>query len=127
MKFLHFAIALLFILFAYWQLNDPDWPQWVTIYGFVSVTAVLVACKKLPFWFPWVGIVIVSGWLLALVPDFISWLRMGTPTITGQMQAESPHVELTREFFGLAICLVALGYYAWYSKRMERTRVKGLK
>lgn len=112
MKIPHLIVAALFALFAYWQLNDPDWPQWVVMYGWVSVTAVVFALGKLPKWLPWIGIAVAGIWLATLLPDFMNWLRMGSPTITGQMKAESPHVELTREFFGLAICLLVLGYYA---------------
>jgi hypothetical protein len=120
MKIVHLIIAFLFVLFAYWQLNDPDWPQWVAMYGFVSVTAIYAAFGHPPKWFSWVGIVVAGIWLATLLPDFINWLRMGSPTITGQMQAESPHVELTREFFGLVICLVALGFYAWRKPRFQK-------
>lgn len=111
MRHLHLIVALLFALFAYWQLNDTDWPQWVIIYGFVTVTALWTYFGSPPKWFPWLGLIIASVWLITLIPDFINWLRMGTPTITGQMKAESPHVELTREFFGLLIVVVALGRY----------------
>lgn len=117
MKIFHLLLAALFVLFAYWQLNDPDWPQWVAMYGFVAVTALLAAFGHPPRWWPWIGIAAASVWLLTIVPDFIDWIRMGAPTITGQMQAESPHVELTREFLGLVICLLGLGFYAWRGRK----------
>jgi len=111
MKYSHLALALLFVLFAYWQLNDPDPLRWIAMYGFVAVTAAWNFFQRPPRWWPWLGLAAAGVWLLTLVPDFISWVQMGAPTITGQMKAESPHVELTREFLGLAICGGALFYY----------------
>lgn len=112
MRFLHLIIAAIFLLFAYWQLNDPDWPQWVLMYGFVTFTALYCYFASPPKWLPWIGLAAAGIWLATLIPDFIHWLKMGAPTITGQMKAESPHVELTREFLGLLIVIIALGGYA---------------
>ncbi len=119
MKYGHLLLALVFCLFAYWQLNDPDWPQWVAMYGYIALIAGWSAWTRPPQWLPWLGLAVATIWLLTLIPDFIGWLQMGAPTITGQMKAESPHVELTREFLGLAICLAALGYYV----RLGRKRI----
>ena len=112
MRYFHLLIAALFALFAYWQLNDPDWPQWVLMYGFVTVTALWAFFGTPPKWLPWTGLAVAGVWLATLIPAFIDWLQMGTPTITGQMKAENPHVELTREFLGLLIVILALGGYA---------------
>jgi len=45
------------------------------------------------------------------IPDVISWVSKGTPTIAGSMKAESPFIEFVREFFGLGICLAATTWY----------------
>jgi hypothetical protein len=52
-----------------------------------------------------------------LLPDFINWVKMGAPTITGSMKAESPFVELTREFLGLVICFAGLSFLLWQGYR----------
>lgn len=111
MKYLHLVVAAIFVLFAYWQLNDPDWPKWVATYGFVAITALYHFFAKPPKWFAAIGLIVATIWMVTLIPDFINWLQMGTPTITGQMKAESPHVELTREFLGLLIVMIALAGY----------------
>lgn len=111
MKLPHLLVAVLFLLFAYWQLNDPDSARWVAMYIAVALVAGWRAFAPLPRWLPWTVFGLAALWLVTLVPDFINWLKMGAPTITGQMKAESPHVELTREFLGLAICLITLGLY----------------
>ena len=46
--------------------------------------------------------------LSGLLPDFREWLREGMPSITESMKASSPHVELVREFLGVAICMIVL-------------------
>ena len=50
------------------------------------------------------------------LPAMLKWVGEGMPTITGSMQAESPHIELIREFFGLMLSTVVLGYYYMKSK-----------
>jgi len=44
---------------------------------------------------------------------------MGMPNIAGSMQAEEPHIELTREFLGLAVAALACGWLLWKNKNME--------
>ena len=46
-----------------------------------------------------------------LLPDFIDWIQNGAESITQSMKAEKPHIELTREFLGLLICALALGFH----------------
>lgn len=110
-RYLHFAVALLFTLFAYWQLNDPDSLAWIAIYLSIAVVAGLAAFGRL--WRPliYAALAATGIWLVFLIPDFIDWMRMGMPTITGSMKAEAPHIELTREFLGLAICVFTLLAY----------------
>lgn len=121
MKYLHLAVAALFLLCAYWQLNDPDWNQWVAAYGivaFISVRAFFGGLRPIVAALPAIAL---FAWWCSYVTEFVQWLNDGMPTITGSMKAESPHVELTREFFGLLICWGTLAYYAWWSWRQERT------
>lgn len=113
MKFAHGLIALLFVLFAYWQLNDPDWPLWLGMYGSVAVVAGSAAAASPRKWFVYLALAVSTIWMLTMLPDLISWIGQGSPTIAGRMEAESPHIELTREFFGLLICSLTLGWYAY--------------
>jgi hypothetical protein len=110
-RYLHLIVALLFVLFAYWQLNDPDSWAWVAMYLAVAVVAGMAAFGR-P-WRPLIYATLATAgiWLVFLIPDFIDWVQMGMPTITGSMKAEAPHIELTREFLGLAICSGTLLVY----------------
>jgi hypothetical protein len=41
------------------------------------------------------------------------------PSITASMKAESPYIELSREFFGLLLCAIAALYYLIKAKRIQ--------
>lgn len=112
MNIVHIILAALFLLFAAVQLNDSDPWLWVGIYTAVAI-AFLLAILQRPYRKLVYGIGLVCGvYFLYLLPDFISWIQMGMPSITASMQAEAPHIELVREFLGLGICVVALVYLA---------------
>lgn len=108
MKVLNIILALLFVLFAYFQYNDPDPWLWIIIYLIVAGVCALAAFDKFNRWITATlifGLAIYWGMLL---PDFINWIKEGMPTITGSMKAESPHIELVREFLGLLILILVL-------------------
>jgi len=46
------------------------------------------------------------------VYSLISFIAFSTAASAGSMKAETPHIELMRELFGLIISLVATIYYA---------------
>ena len=87
-KILHLLLALVFLLFAYWNMNDPDALVWVAAYGLVSL---------------------LFGWMLTMLPGMFAWVRDGFPSITEEMKATAPHIEVVREFLGLLIAVVCLG------------------
>ena len=120
MRFVHLLIAGLFFLAAYWQLNDPDPELWVAAYGAVAVLAVYSAFKPTPRMIVLVLATVLGVWWATYLSDFISWVGDGFPTITGSMKAESPYVELVREFLGLTLTLGALGWY--YSRSRVAVR-----
>jgi multisubunit Na+/H+ antiporter MnhB subunit len=108
-------IAIVFVLFALVQYNDPDWYIWGPVYlipayfFYKPETAKNNALVYLP-------IIGFALWAASYVPAFINWIYHGTPTITGTMKADRPEVELMREFFGLIICIVGLLYVKWRNK-----------
>lgn len=119
MRYWHIIIAAVFALFALVQLNDQDSLLWVLMYGYVAVVAALAARGRHPRLLIGLGLLVALGWFATLLPAFIDWLRMGAPTIVGSMKAETPYVELTREFLGLLLCLGALGGYLWLAYRVR--------
>ncbi len=115
MKIANIIIAILFIVFAVVQFNDPDPLKWVGLYAFVGVLALFAAFGWFRRWVILAGMAIFIIEFIRLIPDFMDWLNMGAPTITGSMKATEPHIELTREFLGIFICIVALGFLYWQS------------
>ena len=100
MKILNSVLAVMFILFAAVQYNDPDPYIWMPIYllpaavcGFAAVGRVFDRRVILA------GMVVLGIYAISYLPDFFNWIKMGMPSIVQTMKAETPFVELTREFF----------------------------
>lgn len=117
MKYIHFSLALLFVLFAYFQANDPDPYLWMFLYFYVAAMCILAAYRRSNKYLLWAGIGGCLAWMGLLLPEFINWLQEGMPNIAGQMKAEAPHIEFTREFLGLAICAGVMGWQLWKVKK----------
>ncbi len=111
MKIINGILAALFLLFAIVQYNDPDPWLWIALYGFVAIVSLMAVFKQYYRWVILGGIVVCLIGMLLLLPDFINWINTGAESITGSMKAESPHIELTREFLGLAVTLLALTWH----------------
>lgn len=101
-------IAILFILFAALQINDPDPWLWIALYAYIAIMAALghFNIKTKPFILA--GILICFIWMATLFPAFIRWIKMGMPSIVDQMKAEEIHIELVREFLGLLLSIISL-------------------
>lgn len=108
MKTINLILCALFVLFALVQYNDPDPYLWAPIYLFVAAVCGYAAFGKYNRPITLIGTVILGIYTLTYVPDFIDWIKMGMPNIVETMKAEKPYVELTREFGGLVICMLAL-------------------
>ncbi|MDH3650639.1 MAG: transmembrane 220 family protein [Saprospiraceae bacterium] len=115
MKILHSIVVILFIAFAVVQWNDPDPLGWILVYLIVATSAALRLAKVCFLLLPAAGAFVCLLGVLFLLPDFVSWLGEGMPTITGSMKAESPHIELVREFLGFLIAGMALVGYLYTS------------
>ena len=112
-------LGVIFILFAIVQWNDPDPYLWIALYSFVGIVCFFAAYQKYHRGVLVLGMLIGLGWGLFLLPEFIQWLNMGMPSITGSMKAEQPHIEFTREFLGLLICLAVLTYHFFKAQKIR--------
>jgi len=125
MKYLHLLVAVLFCLCAYWQLNDPDWNQWVAAYGVVAFIALRYFFGGLRPVVALLPAVVLFAWWSTYVPEFLQWVQDGTPNIATEMKTEEPHIELTREFFGLLLCWGTLAFYVWKAWQQPATLAEG--
>lgn len=117
MRITNIILSILFTIFAIVQYNDPDPWLWIVIYLFMALMAGLAAGNIFPSWVLRGGMVGCLIGLAMLLPDFIDWLSTGAESITQSMKAEKPHIELTREFLGLLICAITLGFLLWQGER----------
>ena len=119
MKWLHFAIFILFTLFAYFQWNDPDPLVWIVIYLIVASVA-FQAYRGRFYHKVNVGIILIFlVGAATYVPDLLQWFRDDMPSLTESMKASSPYIELVREFFGLIIAIVVMSFYLVLSKKYQ--------
>lgn len=112
--------ALLFLLFAYFNLNDSDGWLWVLIYLSTAAVCAAAAFKK---FYPRINLLLIVVFLFYAGYLFISrdgvwdWMvQYDTPSIAESMQATKPYIEKTREFFGLLIAIAALTLNYFYRK-----------
>lgn len=108
MKILNLFLTALFLISAVLQFNDPDPWFWLAIYLAVAVICGFAAFGKYNRWAILLVMAVCIYELSTLLPAFRLWIDEGMPSITGTMKASSPHVELVREFLGVAICLIVL-------------------
>ncbi len=106
-------VFVVFVLFAAIQLNDPDPLLWVTLYLIVAAFALLTQLAPKPFLKPTITAyqVMLLVYALFYIPSFVEFLTQPDKIeLVGQMKAESPWIEGTRELFGLLIAVAALGF-----------------
>lgn len=111
--------TLAFILFAYWQINDPDPEIWVTLYVYAAIMSGLAATERYPlillllsaglcllgaiYFFP----ASVSNWIMQ------EWQQQ-------DLSMKSPEMEEARESFGLLIVSIISATAAWLGWRKKQ-------
>lgn len=107
-RFILILLIPLFLLFAYFQLNDPDSLIWTIYYILLAFMALLSVIRKNRLAFIGVLILFTLGYMVFLSPDFWNWMVNGMPSISSSMKKASNYVEVVREFLGLGIGLIFL-------------------
>jgi len=112
---------VIFALFAYVQLNDPDPVIWFLVYGLVSLLFLISMFKTVPeivLYAVMAGLLIFS---LFHVGYFFEWIISNDKSeLFGKMVYEKPYIEGTREFLGLFIAIGALLYLRSASSKKDR-------
>jgi len=121
MRAINFVLAIMFLVFAFLQVNDPDPVLWILIYGSMSVVCIMAIFeyyqKKLLVF--QAILFLVYGFIL--LPGVGEWLRQDHLSILFDegMKMQYPFVEQSREFLGLVICLLVLTFYFIRSARKK--------
>jgi hypothetical protein len=111
--------SLMFLLFAYWQWNDPDPVVWISIYCFASVMAALAAFRRYPLPLLLIGVFLSLVGGLYFYPASVSqWIVQEWQQ--QDLSMKTLDMEEARESFGLLIISVVMGlaaYTGWSKKR----------
>ena len=109
----------MFILFALWQLNDPDTWLWFTIYGYAALLSGLAALDKFPRYWALGGAILCFLGFVYLYPSSVSeWVQQEWAQQDLSMKTDS--MEQARESFGLliaAVVLALIAYGGWRSSK----------
>ena len=103
------VLAVLFALSVAVQHNDPDPLPWMLLYGAACAICVASAAGRRVSVPAAVVAVVAAAWLIALLPDALSWLRSprAREPVSFTMKTDDPGEELVREAGGLALVVVA--------------------
>ena len=125
MKVLNIILAVLFFLFAALQFNDDpnDVWFWIFIYSLVGGISAFAAYNRFNMWVLLFGFGAVIYKTFLIFPPFAQWLANGMPSITGEMKATTPHIEIAREFIGLLLCLAVLIFHSIRYSRLRKNLV----
>ena len=112
MKVVNISFAVIFILFALLQYNDPDPYLWIPIYGYAAIVCMLNAGNKYDRFAHIAGIIFCIGFgikQLFVRDGVLDWIRRyDTENLVQSMKATKPWIENTREFGGLIIIVLVL-------------------
>ncbi len=112
------TMAVLFLICAAIQFNDPDPLRWAAIYGAAGF-ACLAAGRFRYSWPLPTGVGLVALVWAAWLSPILSQVRLRD--LARSMHAETPSIELGREFLGL---LIVLGWMGFLSLRERSSRAK---
>ena len=130
MKIFNYALAALFFLFAFFQKNDVDpgiyhnpssldAALWLLFYAIIGVGFIVLNFRRLPLWFFTLAIIACLIEMSLSGPGLWDNLFGEKPftMADGSMSAADPRVELTREFFGAVIALIAVLFQFWQVRK----------
>ncbi len=130
---LHAFLALLFLVFAWFQRNDID-PAvyfrpssidatlWFLFYTLIAFLLIFVCFRRLPRW------LLILSFCACLVEMVVTGPGLYENLFGEQdftvtqvsMSAEDPRVELTREFLGAVIALAAVLWLIFINRRVHQ-------
>lgn len=110
MKTFNLVFAILFVLFAALQYNDPDPYIWIPIYIVSAFVCVQTYKGKFDQFSHWIIVAFCLIYAVRLMIDpngVIAWFKEhDAENLVQSMKATKPWIEQTREFGGLLIILI---------------------
>jgi hypothetical protein len=122
MKIFNTVFALIFLLFTFVQLNDPDPILWIAIYGAMAVSCSMAFFNKYPQRLYLILLVLFVGYSVFFVPSVMVWLRQEHLSDLFDEVAKMEHlyIEESREFLGLMICILVLLFYLMKARKLQK-------
>ncbi|TFF40782.1 transmembrane 220 family protein [Mucilaginibacter psychrotolerans] len=124
MKIFNLVFVFIFIVFAALQYNDPDPYIWAPIYLYSAAICYLASQKKFYPKAYLAGLIVYGAYAAYLFFDktgVIDWVtEHNHESMVQTMKAEKPWIEESREFFGLVILIVVIGFNWAYMKRLAK-------
>ena len=122
MKVLNLILAVMFLLFAFVQINDPDPVLWILIYGLMAVACILAAFG---YYFPKVLLVMLIlyiGYSFVYLSGVLVWMQSNDKAMLFDNIAKMqfPYIEESREYLGLFICVFVLVMHLLTVRRKRR-------
>jgi Transmembrane family 220, helix len=119
MKVINFILALLFLAFAFVQVNDPDPLIWILIYGNMAVLCVLAMFKMHNKIWIILSAILYLIYAAILFPGALEWFQSPDKALLFDDLAkmQNLYIEETREFLGLMICVVVLIFHFIKAKK----------
>lgn len=119
MKVLNLLLAVMFLVFAFVQINDPDPVLWILIYGLMAVACVLAAFN---YYFPKVLVVLLIlylGYSFVYLSGVMVWFGSDDKAMLFDNIAKMqfPYIEESREYLGLFICIFVLVLHILTARR----------
>lgn len=123
MKIINFILTLIFLLFAFVQINDPDPIVWILIYGNMAVLCVLAMFKMRFIYWLAATIVLYGIYAALLINGAWEWLQSPDRSLLFDDLAKMqyPYIEETREFLGLLICISVAVFHLLSNKKKAIT------
>jgi len=110
MRILSFTLAVMFVIFAFLQINDPDPVHWILIYGAMAVICIMAGFEYYPKKIMILLFLIYTGYSIVFIPGVQEWMQQRDKGVIFDDLAkmEHPYIETSREFLGLWICNAVL-------------------
>lgn len=110
MKVFNLFLAVLFVVLAFLQINDPDPVIWIIIYGAMAVVCIMAAFGYYYIKILIAILIIFIAYGLTFLPGIMVWLKQDDKSMLFDNIAKMQHayIEESREFLGLFICIIVL-------------------
>ena len=124
MKFFNIFFSVVFILFALVQYNDPDPYLWVPIYLYPALLCYFKVMQKpihkVAYWAGFLVFGVYAIYKMFDINGIVDWVQLhNASNLASTMKAEKPWIEESREFFGLVIILLVLGFNYFKDSRYQ--------